>query len=44
MARAVASMLYDLGAISQNKYVEVQRSDLVGGFKGSTSLKTKAVV
>ena len=32
------------GVISQNKFIEVSRSDLVGGYIGHTAIKTKEVL
>ena len=44
VARIVGSILYQKGVISQNKFIEVSRSDLVGGYIGHTAIKTKEVL
>lgn len=40
MARAVASLLYSLGIIEQNKLVETDRAGMVAGYVGQTAIKT----
>lgn len=44
IARIMAKMLYDLGLISENKLVEVERKDLVAGYIGQTAPKTAEVI
>lgn len=40
IARIMASMLYSLGILKENKLVEVERKDLVAGYAGQTAMKT----
>lgn len=40
----MAKMLYDLGLISENKLVEVERKDLVASYIGQTAPKTAEVI
>ena len=44
VARMVASILYDLGYIRQNKLIEVSSKDLVAEYVGQTAVKTMGVV
>ena len=44
VARIMAKMLYDLGLVSENKLVEVERKDLVAGYVGQTAIKTAEVI
>lgn len=44
MARIVANVLHECGAISTNKLVETDRSGLVGQYIGETAQKTKEVI
>ena len=44
IARIMAKMLYDLGLISENKLIEVERKDLVGKYVGQTAPKTAEVI
>lgn len=44
VARIVGDVLYQKGIIKQNKFVEVSRSDLVAGYVGQTSIKTREVL
>ena len=40
MARTVASLLYGLGIISENKVIETDRAGMVAGYVGQTAIKT----
>lgn len=44
IARIMAKMLYDLGLISENKLIEVERKDLVASYVGQTSQKTSEII
>lgn len=44
VARLVAQSLYDIGAIPENKLVEVERKDLIAGYIGQTAEKTSKVI
>lgn len=44
VARIVGEVLYQKGIISQKKFVEVSRSDLVAGYIGQTAKKTREVL
>ena len=44
IARLLAKLLYDLGAVSGPKFIEVQRTDLVGSHIGTTGPKTRAKI
>ncbi|MGL4676836.1 MAG: AAA family ATPase [Brevinema sp.] len=44
MARTIADTLYNIGVISTNKLVEIDRSGLVAGYVGQTALKTTEVI
>lgn len=44
VARLLAGIMYDEGIISENKFVEVGRSDLVGGYIGQSEEKTKKII
>ena len=44
VARIMAKMLYDLGLISENKLIEVERKDLVASYIGQTAPKTAEVI
>lgn len=44
VARIVGEILYQKGIISQKKFIEVSRSDLVAGYIGQTAKKTREVL
>lgn len=44
VARLVGEILYQKGIISKRRFVEVSRSDLVGGYVGHTALKTREIL
>lgn len=44
IARIMASMLYQLGVVKEDKLVEVERKDLVGQYIGQTAPKTADVI
>ena len=44
VARIIGEVLYQKGIISQKKFIEVSRSDLVAGYIGQTALKTHEVL
>ena len=44
IARIMAKMLFDLGLISENKLIEVERKDLIGQHIGQTAPKTAEVI
>ena len=44
VARLLANLLYDLGAVKSRAFVEVQRTDLVGQHIGTTGPKTRAKI
>ena len=44
IARIMASMLYQLGVVKEDKLVEVERKDLVGQYIGHTAPKTAEVI
>ncbi len=44
VARLLAKIYHALGALSQGQLVEVDRSELVGGYVGQTAIKTQEVV
>jgi len=44
IARLLARLLHDLGAVSNARFVEVQRTDLVGAHIGTTGPKTRAKI
>lgn len=44
VARIVGEVLYQKGIISQKKFIEVSRSDLVAGYIGQTAKKTREVL
>lgn len=44
VARIIGEVLYQKGIISQKKFIEVSRSDLVAGYVGQTGTKTKEVL
>ena len=44
VARLVGKVLYQKGVISENKLVEVSRTDLVAGYVGQTTEKTRKVL
>lgn len=44
IARLLAKLYFQLGVISENKLVEVDRSSLVGGYVGQTAIKTDEVI
>lgn len=44
IARIIAKILYQIGVIKENKFIEVSRKDLVGEWSGQTGPKTQAVI
>ncbi|KAA9239524.1 AAA family ATPase [Aerococcus tenax] len=44
VARILGEIFYQKGIIAQKKFIEVSRSDLVAGYVGQTSLKTREVL
>jgi len=44
IARKMGKIFKELGLLSKGHFVEVQRSDLVGGYLGQTAIKTQAVI
>lgn len=44
MARIMTRMLYDIGAIKENKLIEAERKDLIAEFIGQTAPKTAEVI
>ena len=44
MARILGNILFQKGVIKQKKFIEVSRSNLVGGYQGQTALKTREVL
>lgn len=44
VARIVGEILYQKGIISQRKFIEVSRSDLVAGYIGQTAKKTREIL
>ncbi|GAA0737487.1 AAA family ATPase [Clostridium oceanicum] len=40
MARIIGDVLYSLGVIKENKFIETDRSGLVAGYVGQTAIKT----
>ena len=44
VARILGNILFQKGVIKQKKFIEVSRSDLVGGYQGQTALKTREVL
>ncbi|MGC4432607.1 AAA family ATPase, partial [Streptococcus suis] len=44
VARIIGKLLYQKGLTSQNKFIEVGRSDLVGSYIGHTAIKTREVL
>ncbi|MDY3005755.1 AAA family ATPase [Anaerococcus sp. AGMB00486] len=44
VARILGSLLYQKSIITENKFIEVSRSDLVAGFVGQTAIKTREVL
>ncbi|MGT2666315.1 AAA family ATPase [Streptococcus rifensis] len=44
VARIIGEVLYQKGIISQKKFIEVSRSDLVAGYVGQTAIKTREVL
>lgn len=44
VARILGDIFYSLGILESGQLVEVDRSDLVGGYVGQTAQKTKAVI
>ena len=43
VARLIAKIYYKMGILSKGNFVEVDRSELVGGYVGQTALKVKEV-
>ena len=44
VARILGNILFQKGVIKQKKFIEVSRSNLVGGYQGQTALKTREVL
>ncbi len=44
VARILGNILFQKGVIKQKKFIEVSRSNLVGGYQGHTALKTREVL
>ena len=44
VARIIGKILYQKGIIATNKFIEVSRSDLVAGYVGQMSMKTREVL
>ena len=44
IARYMGKIFKELGLLSKGHFIEVQRSDLVGGYLGHTAIKTQAVI
>lgn len=44
VARLITTILFKAGIIGKDKFVEVQRPDLIGEYIGDTSEKTRKVV
>ncbi|HIF9142520.1 TPA: AAA family ATPase [Photobacterium damselae] len=44
VARLLAKIFYDLGVISQDKFIETDRSGLVGEYVGHTAIKTNEII
>ena len=44
MARIIGDVLYNIGVLSSNNFVETDRSGLVAGYVGQTAMKTKEVI
>ncbi len=44
VARIMAKMLFDMGIIKENKFIEVERKDLIGKYVGHTAIKTNEVI
>ncbi|MBP5311670.1 MAG: AAA family ATPase [Clostridia bacterium] len=44
VARIIASMLFDIGVLPNNKLIEVERKDLVASYVGQTATKTGDVI
>jgi SpoVK/Ycf46/Vps4 family AAA+-type ATPase len=44
IARKLGALLKEIGLLSKGHFVEVERSDLVGGFLGQTAIKTSEVI
>lgn len=44
VARIIGEVLYQKGIISQKKFIEVSRSDLVAGYVGQTAIKTREIL
>lgn len=44
VARILGDLLYQKSIISENKFIEVSRSDLVAGYLGQTAIKTRDVL
>lgn len=44
VARIMAKMLFDMGIIKENKFIEVERKDLIGRYVGHTAIKTNEVI
>jgi len=44
IARIMAKMLFDIGVLSENKLIEVDRKDLIGEYIGQTAPKTMKVI
>jgi SpoVK/Ycf46/Vps4 family AAA+-type ATPase len=44
IARKLGKVLKEIGFLSKGHFIEVQRSDLVGGYLGQTAIKTSEVI
>ena len=44
MARIIGEVLYNIGVLSSNNFVETDRSGLVAGYVGQTAIKTKEII
>ena len=44
MARIIGDVLYNIGVLSSNNFVETDRSGLVAGYVGQTAIKTKEMI
>lgn len=44
VARAITGILYDLGYIKENKFIEVNGQSLKGGYSGQTAIITKLIL
>lgn len=44
IARIMAKLLYHLGYVKENKFVEITAQDLIAGYVGQTAIKTRKVL